>query len=387
MEIINGLLFVMMKNPRPKILINCSNLHVGGAVAVASSFIDCLSRCGTLQTDVSLLVSSTVFKNLQSLGTDTDVFKSLVVFDCYGIKALWQGLDKFFIGQDLVFTVFGPAYFLFKRTYHVFGFAQPNIIYPHNAMTARMSFFSRVKLRAKFKLQEFFFSRADQFVVELEHVKVGLEKLFFFRGKPIDVVYSTVDSVFRQAERWRPLSIPETPAIKLGIISRNYPHKNLACLALLKDKLESKHGMKVDFFVTFPRQEWEQCSSAFREHIINIGSLTLPQCPSFYSAMDGVIFPSLLECFSAVPIEAMMMKKPLFASDLPFIKDCCHEHANYFDSLSLDSMADVIARYYRTSPQENEKKIQSAYEFVQSYPGPQERAQAYLNIALDAVKA
>jgi len=77
----------------------------------------------------------------------------------------------------------------------------------------------------------------------------------------------------------------------------------------------------------------------------------------------------------------------LFASDLPFIKDCCHEHANYFDPLSLDSMADVIARYYRTSPQENERKILSAYEFVQSYPGPQERAQAYLNIALDAVKA
>ena len=37
------------------------------------------------------------------------------------------------------------------------------------------------------------------------------------------------------------------------------------------------------------------------------------------------------------------MRKPLFASDLPFIHDCCHAHAHYFDPLDVDSMADVIA--------------------------------------------
>ena len=54
-----------MTNPSaPKILINCSNLHVGGAVAVASSFIDCLSRFEDVRADISLLISSLVLKNL-----------------------------------------------------------------------------------------------------------------------------------------------------------------------------------------------------------------------------------------------------------------------------------------------------------------------------------
>lgn len=374
-----------MTNPSaPKILINCSNLHVGGAVAVASSFIDCLSRFEGIRADISLLISSLVLKNLNSLGTDTSIFKSVVVLDCYGIKSLWQGVDKHFIGQDVVFTVFGPSYFLFKRTHHLFGFAQPSIIYPNNSMTERMGLIPRLKLKAKFKLQELFFSRADQFVVELEHVKVGLERLYFFQGKPIDVVYSTVDSVFSQPERWQPVAISDTTSIKLGIISRNYPHKNLACLPMLKQVLRERHSLAVDFFVTFPEQEWKQCTPFFRANIVNVGPLTLTQCPSFYTAMDGVIFPSLLECFSAVPIETMMMKRPLFASDLPFIRDCCHEHAHYFDPLNVDAMADVIADYYSALPAAHEKPLADAYDFVQGYPGPNQRAQAYLDLVLKA---
>ena len=152
---------------------------------------------------------------------------------------------------------------------------------------------------------------------------------------------SAVDSVFCEPERWLAIDKPmgSKHRIKLGLISRNYAHKNLDLLPYIKKTLEDKHAIEADVFVTFVPEEWDACSDFFKENIINVGPLTLAQCPTFYASLDGVIFPSLLECFSAVPIESMLIGKPLFASDLPFIRDCCKTYANYFTPEDADSAA------------------------------------------------
>ena len=372
--------------PRYRVLVNCSNLHVGGAVAVAASFIDCLSRRKDENLDFYLLLSSSVSRSVRSLNSDVSGFKETVVKDFYGVRSTWQGLDSHFKGMDLVFSVFGPAYFILKRTQHVFGFAQPLIIYPSNPISRKLSCLGRLKQRLKYKIQELFFSRADELIVELEHVKRGLQRKRFFKDKKIHIVYSAVDSVFKMPERWELVAIGESTCdVKLGLVSRNYPHKNLLCLPELKKLLLSKYGFRCQFYVTFPDVEWTACSDSFRAEINNVGPLTLAQCPSFYSRMDGVVFPSLLECFSAVPIETMMMKKPLFASDLPFIKDCSHEHANYFDPLDLESMARAIHDYYSLPVAVRETKLNEAYEYVMSNPGAEERAASYVRIINNAL--
>lgn len=372
---------------KPRLLINCSNLHVGGAVAVATSFIDCLSKAPQSEFEISLLLSSSVHANLMSSKADLSLFKNFKVADYHGARSIWQGMDGHFKGQDLVFTVFGPLYSLRMRTRHIFGFAQPLIIYPSNPVERQMRPWPRVKQRLKYKLHELFFSRADQLIVELEHVKAGLARKFLFKGKPIHVVYNAVDAVFREPGRQLAVEIPKTPgAIRLGIVSRNYAHKNLACLPALKQRLRNEHGLAVEFFVTFTDPEWRACTDHFRKSINNVGALMLAQSPSFYAAMDGIIFPSLLECFSAVPIEAMTMKKPLFASDLPFIRDCCHEHANYFDPLDVASMARSIAEHFlKVDRPSQELLLERAHAFVQRYPSPEDRAQSYMNIALNLI--
>lgn len=377
----------MDPNTKLRLLINCSNLHVGGAVAVATSFIDCLSKAPQSEFEISLLLSSSVHANLMYSKADLSPFKNCRVADYHGARSIWQGLDRHFEGQDLVFTVFGPLYSLRMRTRHIFGFAQPLIIYPSNPVERQMRPWARVKQRLKYKLQELYFSRADQLIVELEHVKAGLARKLLFEGKPIHVVYNAVDAVFREPGRQLALEIPTTPgAIRLGIVSRNYAHKNLACLPALKQRLRNEHSLAVEFFVTFTDPEWLASTDLFRKSINNVGALMLAQSPSFYAAMDGIIFPSLLECFSAVPIEAMTMKKPLFASDLPFIRDCCHEHANYFDPLDLASMARSIADHFlKVDRPSQELLLERAHAFVQRYPSPEDRARSYMNIALNLV--
>lgn len=371
---------------KPSLLINCSNLHSGGSVAVATSFLCCINRKEDIGIEISVLASSSVHSNLLALGIDVNRFSNFKVCDYFGIRSLWQGLDGHFKGHDVVFTVFGPCYFLRKRTFHVCGFAQPSIIYPNNPVERRMKLLPRLKHRLKYLIQEFFFFRADEIIVELGHVKTGLKNKWLFKNKPIHIVNSTVDDIFNDPFRWHPVVIPMKPnTLRLGIISRNYPHKNLACLPRLKNRLKELFAIDADFFVTFPNKEWELCSENYKSNIINVGSLTLAQCPSFYAAMDGVIFPSLLECFSACPIEAMMMNKPVFASNLPFIVDSCHEFARYFVANDVDSMAKSISAHFSAEKRRQDDFIKSAHDFVSSYPDASCRADAYLEIILNCL--
>lgn len=325
-----------------KILINCSNLHGGGSAAVAASFIYQLSQKLPGDMDISLLVSSYVAKDLSSLGADLCGFKDVKIRDYFGIRAI-LGLSKYLKGYDCIFTVFGPAYTMkIKKCINIVGFAQPSIIYTDRIKFFEANIVRRIFLRVKYLIQELFFSTADVLVVELEHVKNGLVRKRRFSQKDICVVRSTVDSIYFEPERWKDAPKLISDKVKLGLISRNYPHKNISKLPDVKEVLYTKYNVDVDFYVTFSSEEWESCTEKFKSNIINVGRLELAQCPSFYSQLDGIVFPSLLECFSAVPLEAMILRKPLFASDLGFIKDCCDEFAHYFDPMSENSIAACI---------------------------------------------
>jgi len=335
---------------------------------------------------LSVLLSTPVERNLRELGVDLIAFEHSETRDFYGISAMWKGMDSYFTDYDLVFTVFGPSYFFHKNTRHLFGFAQPNIVYPHNHLTARMRLLRRLITRAKYEIQAWFFSRADEIVVELEHVKLGLRRRAFFEQKPISVVYNSVHSVFREPHRWVSLDMPSQPrGLRLGVISRNYPHKNLAILADVKQHLLKTHGLEVNIFVTFTQREWDNCDEYFRRNIINVGALSLSQCPTFYKAMHGVVFPSLLECFSAVPIETMIMGRPLFASNLPFIKDVCGEHCVYFEPLDPVDIANTIGCFYSLPISEQQRLCEEARVHVLRFPDAQQRATQYLTVIKNAL--
>ena len=368
-----------------RILINCSNLHNGGGVAVATSFLAQLFSQNLIGSNIGVIASTLVHRNLVSLGLEPSRFPNYLVVDYYGIEAIWKGLDKHFKGYDAVFTVFGPAYFMRRRCVHVFGLAQPFVAYPDNAHSRLLPLLARTVGRLKIFLQALFFARADQLIVELEHVEVALKRQWLFSRTPIHVVYSTVDDIYRDRARWQYLNIPRKKGVRrFGVISKNYPHKNLSCLSAVKRTLKERYFFEAEFFVTFSETERSACDPNFKEEITNVGPITLAQCPSFYQAMDGVVFPTLLECFSAVPIETMMMKKPLFASNLPFILDCCGQYAMYFDPLDSDSIAKSLHEFFLGSEMERVAFVSAAHDFVQRYPDAQARANSYMTVVQEA---
>ena len=371
----------------PNFFLYAANLHVGGAVQVAASVIDELAGRPDEAAQLSLLVSSQVDANLRSIGVETGRFRAYRVADHAGTRLVFKKMDTLAEGADAILVLFGPFYRLRCPIPTVVGFAQPWIIYPHNEMYASQSRLSRCATRIKYALQALFFRQADLLVVELEHVKRGLALVGIGAPGQVEVVRNCLSALYRQPQRWQaaPALAPDA-RFKLGFVGRNYPHKNTAIFPEVRRLLECKHGLAVSIYVTFSEEEWTACTPAFREQVINVGVLNVAQCPSFYQQMDGVIFPSLLECFSATPLEAMAMKRPLFASDRPFNRDVCGALAWYFDPLDPASAAACIAAYLGAGSLAAER-VEAAYRHVLELPGPDLRAQRYMDCLRRAVAA
>lgn len=372
-----------------KILVNASNLHNGGGVQVAASFISELGDMVSHYPDIDFFIyaSSMVDLNLHSTGFDTSVFKNYRVLDIKGVGALKPSVAKFFQGFQSVFTIFGPLYGFADLPNHVVGFAQPWIIYPDNEVYESFGAKQRILTRLKYFLQWKFFSRSARLVVELHHVKDRLVKLKSYPEACVDIVNNCVSSVYFDSSRWAP--VPDvhcfnSDVIKLGFVSRDYPHKNIGFLLDVAKVLKRVSSREYVFFVTLNEAEWSARTEEFRGTIRNVGPISVAQCPSFYQAVDAVVFPSLLECFSATPLEAMVMKKPLFASDRGFVKDCCGSNVHYFDPLDADQAARCIDGWF-SNPSEVKKieKIERAYRHVLSLTGSRQRAEAYLQIILN----
>ena len=361
-----------------RILINAANLHSGGGVQVASSFINELPFVSkNIIQYFDIIVSSEVDKNINQ--STKSFFKNYKVHNIFGLKNYKNNINLF-DDYNLVFTIFGPCYHPIKGI-NLVGFAQPWILYPNNECYSMLSSVEKLKFKLKFFLQKKFFKKSDFCVVELEHVKQRLIELNLFKDSHVEVVYNTVSNVYFSPENWEKIKIMPSNKMKIGLISRDYFHKNTNILPKVKEILKNKYNQDVDFYVTFNEGEWLNKSSSFQENIINVGPLKVNECPNFYEEMDAIIFPSLLECFSATPLEAMIMKKPLFASDRGFIKDVCLDFAYYFEPTDPESAAVVINDFIENKNiNELEIKLTAAQTHAKNFSSAHQRAVKYTQI-------
>lgn len=339
----------------------------------------------SLPCDLSVCVSSEVHENLKSINADCSKFDRYEVINTYGISSLWSGFDKKVQDFDAVYTVFGPIYLWSISAVSIVGFAQPWIIFPDNEIYRSFSFYERIKVRVKYFVQSFFFRRADRLVVELEHVKSALLGRSFLTAERINIVHNCLNSIYHRPEQWAPLNIGiSKKKFSIGFVGRDYPHKNTIILPAIKKELIDFYGLDVNFYVTFNPVEWSAKSDLFRCSVNNVGVLDVAQCPTFYKLMDAIIFPSVLECFSATPLEAMAMEKKLFASDRRFVRDVCGDFACYFDPESPKAAAALIANYFAKEFGRDDAKLKLAQSHVINFSNPVQRALDYLKIMNDA---
>lgn len=363
-----------------KILINTANLHCGGGVQVAASFISELATLlsqGYLEQLVSfdLICSNTVYKNLDP-SLDISNFGTVNIVDIKGWRRPNRSTIKLFSGYDNCFTLFGPLYFKPKCKKHICGFAQAWISYPNNLAFKQLSFLHKIRSYIKFEIQWQFFKRSDFLIVEQEHVKIALIKNRSYPSSKVGIANNCISSVFLDDAKDRIFFRREN--IKLGFLGRAYTHKNLGILKNVSSILKSEYGVDHQIILTLDDNEMKGLGFDDIKEFKSVGPLKVSECPDFYHKIDALIFPSLLECFSATPIEAMAMRVPVIASNLPFVRDTCNQFAIYFDPLDPQSIATSITTTFGDLS-ETKSRVELAYNYVVSMPNSTDRAKKYID--------
>lgn len=361
-------------------LINASNLHVGGGVQVAVSIITEMAGRHPTGSELTYTISTEVTQNLCPRTRVECGASKLIELDVIGVDLFNFQFRKMINQYDKVLTIFGPLYRWRIRGQSIVGFAQPWIIYPNNEVYDMLPWFQRIKMRLKFFLQKQFYKRANILVVELDHVKDGLVRELGVDPSRIRVIRNCVSSIYSDPENWIPLEMPNSGgSLRLGFLGRNYFHKNTAVFPKIALYLRDEHNINAKFYVTFTQDEWDACTPDFRATCINVGPITVGQCPNFYQGLDAVVFPSLLECFSATPLEAMAMARPLFASDRQFNRDVCQEYAQYFDPNSPKEAAKLIANMVQRGGAD-EAFLIAARDHALAFSSPAQRVNEYLSL-------
>jgi glycosyltransferase involved in cell wall biosynthesis len=356
-------------------LINASNLHAGGGIQVGASVIYELSKIigKSINNEIHVILSTEVLNNLP-VNTSFDSFSSLEEVNLYGFKHN----DKRLFGYDIVFTIFGPLYIKTDAKYEVTGFAQAWIAYPDNLAYKNLNIKDKIKSRIIYKAKEYFFKQSNYLIVEAEHVKFALlEK--GYDEKKISVVSNTISSIYDNRALWEHIQYSKKDRYTLGFIGRNYSHKNISRLKVVNEILHYKYNIDCEFLFTLTDVEMKENKFDILDNFKTVGSISVNQCPSFYEEIDALIFPSLLECFSVSPIEAMKMNCLVIASDLPFVRDVCKSSARYFDPLDNESIALAIYESINND-KENKRLIKNASKIVEQLPNSRDRADSYLKI-------
>ncbi|WP_291133842.1 glycosyltransferase [Erythrobacter sp.] len=355
---------------------------------VATSIVDELSQSG-LASNIYLALSSVVLESCLKIGADLTVFRHVEIVDIRGFEPLNLKLDNLIKEADIVFTVFGPLYSVRKARKSIVGFAQPWIIYPKNEAYFKLPFGQRTKLRVKYFVQWLAFVRnSNLLLVEADHVRERLKVLA--PEKHVLVVPNALNAVFREAIEKSPYTVPriaqlnprvsKTERIKLGYVGRAYSHKNIEILPKVRAALREKYGLIVEIEVTLDDNEWAAQTEDFRREIRNVGSMSLRELVDFYGSLDGVLFPSLLECFSATPLEAMAMGLPLFASNRDFVRDFCEDYPFYFDPLDPESIADAVASSLDLPYDVLQARLEASRAHVLSLPTATDRAKRLMEL-------
>ncbi len=373
------------------VLLDMSNLVVGGGVQVGASFLDELAtivadpdaaRRWPWLADAVVEASDVVVANATrhelAVASGLDV---RVVDGRPAARLRRRAEDQPF---DVSFTVFGPDYGPRRARIRVVGFADVTSLFPEYAgITGRSA---RLRHAVRSRVSRRTFRSADFIVAESSYVTDSLAGRWGIQRDRLRVVPNVLNRVFDDASLQRPLEIDVGRHPAFAFPTRAYPHKNLSVLGAAARVLRDEHGRDVQWIVTLTDDEWDRLDTDTRAASHNVGPLRVSQVPSLYAACDGAVFPSLNECFSVTPLEAMRAGRVLLASDRPFVREVAGDAAWYFEPTDPASLAQVVLDATAHDAL-RERRLAEGLRVASGWPTGADRAAAYLALVDDALQS
>lgn len=329
-----------------KIIVNTSNIVVGGGVQVALSLINEFNALG-VEHQFVIICSNGIAQQINQKEFSTN-FKFYYINSSparlISRKKIVNKLERieFIEKPDVVFSVFGPSFWTPKAK-HLMGFALPTLVYPESIYFQKLSLKKKIEVyfRVKYR-RHFVIKNSNYYWCETKDVKDRMSRLLNISEANITVIGNTYSSFYKKTPYSKKISLPkrEKEEFRLITISSNYPHKNLIIIKKVAEILINK---KIKFFLTLPETDFKVL---FGENnnlgIINLGVVEAKDCPYIYEQCDAMLMPTLLECFTATYPEAMVMRKPILTSNLSFARDICEDAACFFNPNDANDIAEKI---------------------------------------------
>lgn len=370
-----------------KTLLNLTPLITGGAIQVASATLHELQSASKYNWHIAL--TPTVLKQIDQSTLeqiDHTVISTSPAKNRAARKALSSLEEK--LKPDLVFTLFGPSYITFKQT-HICGLANPWMTHPDEYANSTRTMSEKLKIKLSNCYRKYKIRQAELWHVEAPIVKRGaLERL----GLPEDKIFVIPNEVGAHYRPFLDQTVNET--VKLSqknqinalIFCAAYPHKNLPVIIPLLKALHRQGIDLIHFHLTLPEasSEYQQLKTLaeknnLTEYIHNHGPIPIQDGPALYQKMDVLFFPTLLECYSVTPLEAICMNKPILISQIPAHTDIFNsDDVFFFDPLAPEQIAEAFEEMLRDDALTHQKTITAKEWLRRDMASRPSRFEAYM---------
>ena len=360
-----------------KILINAANVTGAGANALTKSLLPPLTRSLPSAAFTILLPVACKAWNCEAMDNVRVVYfpaERGIRNDLQRLRQLFFEVRSYAIeGQADVCLTLGDMPPL--------GLPSPSVILLHQALLVYRPkeiagitpwpWYKRTYLRTHFRLSA---RKADRVIVQTDVMRARLARTCGIASEKISVIPQPPPMhVSTQPNSDTPSLIRRNPKpIKLTYLAAYYPHKNHGILPAVGAELRRRHlADKVQIFTTINldrcrSKSIRDCYVEFADVITNIGPVNSSDVPGILRDSSALFFPTLLECFSLVYIEALNLGLPILTSNRDFAHASCGNMARYFDPLSATSIVDCIQEFSASGKPANYEHL--AKEELRRFP-------------------
>jgi glycosyltransferase involved in cell wall biosynthesis len=363
-----------------KLIINISNLKIGGGIQVASSLLSEFKSFHENEYHVILAYNLAGQVNANKFPENFHFYminhSPVHIPKRYGTLKQLKSIEEE-VKPDIVFSIFGPSYWQPKAP-HLIGFGLGYFLYPDSPFWTIINlkddlYIKLLKIVKMWQIKK----NANYFHIETLDAKLRLHKYFNIPLENILVASNTYHYLFNSNSGNYIFPIKQKNEFRLVSISAYYPHKNLEIINEVIQELNKQQEFNFKFILTLPKTIFRK-KFINSPNIVNLGPVKIEDCPSIYTQSDVLFHPTLLEIFSASYLEAMKMGLPILTSNLPFALDICGNAAEYFDPLDPHKIAESIIKVARNKTYYNSLK-ENGFTRLKDFDTSKQRAEKIIN--------
>ncbi len=196
---------------------------------------------------------------------------------------------------------------------------------------------------------------SDRLVTPSEHVKADLAHVYRVPEDRVSVIQHGVEESFYGLKENAAYGEDLLAAAKIPdrryllAMSTLHPHKNWERLLEAYAKLAGQ-GIEEHLVIAgLPGKSWDRIvdriqTGGLRDRVHLVGWTPRPVLSALFKYAEALVFPSMFEGFGIPVIEAMAAGLPVACSDIPVLREVAGDGAIFFDPLSVDRIAEAVAR-------------------------------------------